>query len=49
MDYYTILDFAADLGYELSMSGAETFRVEDSIYRVISDFHAELPGSQHHY
>ena len=31
MDYYTIMDFAADLGYELSMSGAETFRVEDSM------------------
>lgn len=38
MDYYTILDFAADLGYELSMSGAETFRVEDSIYRVITSY-----------
>lgn len=41
MDYYTIMDFAADLGYELSMSGAETFRVEDSMYRVITSYGIE--------
>ena len=49
MDYYTIMDFAADLGYELSMSGAETFRVEDSISRVIASYGIEaevisMPG-----
>ena len=49
MDYYTIMDFAADLGYELSMSGAETFRVEDSMYRVITSYGIEaevisMPG-----
>ncbi|MGM9603816.1 MAG: threonine/serine exporter ThrE family protein [Faecousia sp.] len=41
MDYYTIMDFAADLGYELSMSGAETFRVEDSMARVITSYGIE--------
>lgn len=41
MDYYTIMDFAADLGYELSLSGAETFRVEDSMYRVITSYGIE--------
>ena len=29
MDYNTLLDLATDLGYELAMSGAETFRVEE--------------------
>jgi uncharacterized membrane protein YjjP (DUF1212 family) len=35
MDYNQLLDLAVDLGYELSMAGAETFRVEDSISRVL--------------
>ena len=35
MDYNTLLDLATDLGYELAMSGAETFRVEESITRVL--------------
>ena len=30
MNEYLLLDFAADLGYELAVSGAETYRVEDS-------------------
>ena len=38
MDYNTIMDLAADLGYELSVSGAETFRVEDSMPRVIGSY-----------
>ena len=38
MDYNTIMDLAADLGYELSMSGAETFRVEDSMARVAASY-----------
>ncbi len=38
MDYNTIMDLAADLGYELSVSGAETFRVEDSMARVIGSY-----------
>ena len=35
MDYNTLLDLATDLGYELAMCGAETFRVEESINRVL--------------
>lgn len=31
MDYNTLLELAADLGYRLAMNGAETFRVEESI------------------
>ena len=39
MDYYDILlDFAEEIGYNLSMSGAETFRVEDSIHRILSTY-----------
>ncbi len=38
MDYNTLLDLATDLGYHLAMSGAETFRVEDSISRVLSAY-----------
>lgn len=35
MDYNTLLDLATDLGYELAMCGAETFRVEESVERVL--------------
>ena len=38
MDYNTLLDLAADLGYQLAMSGAETFRVEDSVNRMLSAY-----------
>lgn len=38
MDYNTLLDLATDLGYELAMSGAETFRIEESITRVLSSY-----------
>lgn len=38
MDYNILLDLACDLGYELAMSGAETFRVEDSITRVLASY-----------
>lgn len=41
MNYNLLLDLATDLGYELSMSGAETFRVEDSIQRVLSSYGVE--------
>lgn len=30
MDYYLLTDLAATMGYHLAMSGAETFRVEDT-------------------
>lgn len=35
MNYNTLLDLATDLGYELAMCGAETFRVEESIERIL--------------
>lgn len=38
MDYNALLDLATDLGYELAMSGAETFRVEETISRVLSSY-----------
>lgn len=41
MDYYKLLDFATDLGYELSMSGAETYRVEESVYRILDAYGVE--------
>ena len=41
MDYITLLDMAEDLGYELAMSGAETFRVEETISRVLSAYGIE--------
>ena len=36
MDYNLLLDLTADLGYELAMSGAETYRVEESINRILA-------------
>ena len=44
MDYNVLLDLATDLGYELAMSGAETFRIEESVSRVLAAYgiHAEV-------
>ncbi len=52
MEYSKLLDLATDLGYELAMSGAETFRVEESISRVLKayDIEAEvfvIPNCMH--
>lgn len=41
MDYYLLTELATDLGYELAMSGAETFRVEESIIRVLRTYGIE--------
>lgn len=38
MDYNILLDLATDLGYRLSMAGAETFRVEESVCRVLATY-----------
>ena len=38
MNYNTLLDLAVDLGYELAMCGAETFRVEESVDRVLASY-----------
>ena len=41
MDYYLLTEIAIDLGYELAMSGAETFRVEESMVRVLRTYGIE--------
>ncbi len=38
MNYDVILDMAFELGYCLAMSGAETYRIEESIGRVLSAY-----------
>ena len=38
MNYNTLLDLATNLGYELAMAGAETFRVEESIQRIMASY-----------
>jgi uncharacterized membrane protein YjjP (DUF1212 family) len=38
MDYYTLLDTTVDLGYELAMCGAETYRVEESVSRILATY-----------
>lgn len=38
MDYRGLLDLTTELGYELAMSGAETFRIEESITRICSAY-----------
>ena len=41
MDYDILLELTVDLGYRLAMSGAETFRIEESIRRVLSSYGIE--------
>lgn len=41
MDYNTLLDLVADLGYRLAMCGAETYRVEESVNRIMSSYGIE--------
>ena len=38
MNYNLLMDLAIDLGYELAMSGAETFRVEESVTRLLAGY-----------
>jgi len=38
MNYSDLLDLATDLGYELAMCGAETFRIEESINRILQTY-----------
>lgn len=38
MDYCLLLDMALSLGYELAMAGAETYRVEESIRRILQAY-----------
>ncbi len=41
MDYDALMDMVTDFGYHLAMAGAETFRVEDSINRILSAYGAQ--------
>ena len=41
MNYNLLMDLAIDLGYELAMSGAETFRVEESVTRLLKAYDVE--------
>lgn len=41
MDYTLILDTAIEIGYQLAMCGAETYRIEESIIRIISAYGAK--------
>lgn len=52
MEYSKLLDLATDLGYELAMCGAETFRVEESINLVLRAYEIEaevfvIPNCMH--
>ncbi len=52
MEYSKLLDLASDLGYELAMAGAETFRIEESISRVLQAYEIEaevfvIPNCMH--
>ena len=38
MNYNSLLDLATDVGYELAMCGAETFRIEESINRILATY-----------
>lgn len=38
MDYNILLDMVTDLGYRLAMCGAETFRVEETVNRILSAY-----------
>ena len=41
MDYNILLELTADLGYRLAMNGAETFRIEESVRRILSAYGIE--------
>lgn len=41
MDYNILLELTTDLGYRLAMNGAETFRIEESVRRILSAYDIE--------
>ena len=41
MDYYLLTDMAAQIGYELAAAGAETFRIEETMRRVLAAYGIE--------
>ena len=38
MDYYLLTDMTAQIGYELAAAGAETFRIEETMRRVLASY-----------
>ncbi len=38
MDYHCLLDVTTELGYQLAMSGAETYRIEETITRIFAAY-----------
>ena len=38
VDEDTLLDIAAEIGFRLSLNGAETFRIEESVYRILKTY-----------
>ena len=43
MDYDRLLNLTTDLGYQLMASGAEIYRVEESMHRVLNAYGLERP------
>ena len=41
MDYDALLDLSVDIGQGLLSSGAEIYRTEDSVRRVLAAYHQE--------
>lgn len=41
MDYEALLTFATELGYRLQLSGAETYRIEESVQRLLRAYGAD--------
>ena len=41
MDYVKLLNTATDVGYHLAMSGAETYRIEESIIRILKAYNID--------
>lgn len=44
MDYEALLTFATEVGYRLQLSGAETYRIEESVQRLLTAYGA--PGGE---
>ena len=38
MDYDALLDLGTELGYKLALSGAEIYRVEESVQRLLTAY-----------
>lgn len=38
MNYHLVVDLAVNIGYDLAMCGAETFRVEDTVNRILQSY-----------